>query len=67
MKAEGSRVFAHPYASSTPINTGYDFQFNIEDYSLVDFIEVWSRDFPEGKVRTIRAFKLWGRKVKPRL
>ena len=47
----GISGIAHPYALSTPINTGYDFQFNIEDYSLVDFIEVWSRDFPEGKVR----------------
>lgn len=59
----GISGIAHPYALSTPINTGYDFQFNIEDYSLVDFIEVWSRDFPEGKVRTIRAFKLWEEKL----
>ena len=54
---------AHPFALSTPVNTGYDFQFNIEDYSLVDFIEVWSRDFPEGRIRSIRAFELWEKKL----
>lgn len=50
---------AHPYALSNPINTGYRWGFQLQDWKKIDFIEVWSRDFPIGRVRTDNAFALW--------
>lgn len=50
---------AHPFAISDPVNTGYNWSFNIKDFSLVDYIEVYSRDFTVKKIQTDRAFALW--------
>ena len=58
-KNDGIIGIMHPFAVSDPINTGYNWSFKIKDYSLVDYIEVYSRDFPLRKVQTKKAFEFW--------
>lgn len=58
--AHGGLVgIAHPYALSNPVNTGYRWGFQMQDWNKIDFIEVWSRDFPANRIRSKNAFALW--------
>lgn len=50
---------AHPFALSNPINTGYHWEFQVSDWTAVDFLEVWSRDDAPCKIQSLRAFALW--------
>ena len=60
--AHGGLVgIAHPYSLSNPVNTGYRWEFEMQDWNKIDYIEVWSRDFPIGRARTMQAFSLWDR------
>ena len=36
---------AHPFSLSDPINTGYHWAFQIKDWSLPDYMEVWTRNY----------------------
>lgn len=50
---------AHPFSLSDPINTGYHWAFQIKDWSLPDYIEVWSRNYAPHRLQSLRAFELW--------
>ncbi len=50
---------AHPYSLSDPVNTGYHWAFQIEDWSQVDYLEVWSRNYAPYRIQSQRAFELW--------
>lgn len=50
---------AHPFALDNPINTGYHWNFLVEDWEAVDFLEVWSRDNAPCKIQSFRAIQLW--------
>lgn len=50
---------AHPFALSSPVNTGYHWEFQVSDWEAVDFLEVWSRDNAPSKIQSFRAIELW--------
>lgn len=50
---------AHPYRFGSPMCTGCHWQFDIQDWEDVDYIEVWSEYFPPIDPVNRRAFKLW--------
>lgn len=50
---------AHPFALSNPVNTGYHWEFQVSDWTAVDYLEVWSRDDAPRKIQSLRAFALW--------
>lgn len=50
---------AHPLAISSPVKTGYHWEFLVNDWDAVDFMEVWSRDRAPVKVQSYRAMQLW--------
>ena len=50
---------AHPYQLGTPICTGGHWDFNVTDWSNVDFIEIWSEGKPFLNAANSRAIKLW--------
>lgn len=50
---------AHPFSLSDPVNTGYHWAFQIQDWSLPDYMEVWSRNYAPKRLQSVRAFELW--------
>ena len=57
--AQGIVGIAHPFSIGSPICTGCHWDFHIEDYSLVDFIEVWNRTTPDENYRSQLAYEWW--------
>ena len=56
---QGLVGIAHPLAISSPVKTGYHWEFLVTDWDAVDFMEVWSRDRAPVKVQSYRAMQLW--------
>lgn len=50
---------AHPYRVGSPMCTGCYWEYEISDWSEIDFIEVWSGTFPAVRTSNQRAFALW--------
>ncbi len=50
---------AHPFALGDPVNTGYRWEFQIKDWTQVDCLEVWSRNWAPRRIQTERAFAMW--------
>ncbi|MFM9279868.1 CehA/McbA family metallohydrolase [Paenibacillus jiagnxiensis] len=55
----GIAGLAHPYRIGSPICTGCFWEYSIQDWNDVDFIEVWSTLMPSVKRDSQRAFALW--------
>ncbi len=62
-KNNGVVGIAHPYHLGSPFCTGCHFEFDVKDWNNVDYIEVWSRDFPMNVYKNKEAYKLWMRKL----
>ncbi len=54
---------AHPYQLGSPFCTGCFFDFNVQNWNNVDYIEVWSRESPVNAHKNKEAYKLWMRKL----
>lgn len=50
---------AHPFALSSPVNTGYSWRFAVQHWEHMDYIEVWSRNFAPATIQSDRAFRMW--------
>lgn len=50
---------AHPFQLGTPICTGGHWDYNVRDFSLVDYIEVWSEGNPLMNTPNRRAYDFW--------
>ncbi|MDF2959586.1 MAG: histidinol-phosphatase [Paenibacillus sp.] len=50
---------AHPFRVGSPMCTGCYWEFEVSDWSKVDYIEVWSGLFPSIRRNNARAFALW--------
>lgn len=50
---------AHPYRPGSPMCTGCFWEFEVTDWSQVDYIEVWSGLFPSIRRNNSRAFAFW--------
>ncbi len=62
-KAGGLVGMAHPFQLGTPICTGGRWDFKIKDFSLVNYMEIWSEGEPLMNSPNIRARKLWHQKL----
>ncbi len=50
---------AHPFQLGTPICTGGHWDYRVRDWSLVDYIEIWSEGAPYLNAANRRAIQLW--------
>ena len=50
---------AHPYQIGTPICTGGFWEFQVQDYTLIDYIEVWAEGAPYLNTANYRAQEKW--------
>ncbi len=57
--AGGLTGIAHPFSIGSPICTGCHWDFHVQDYSLIDFIEVWNRLNPDEDFRSQQAYEMW--------
>lgn len=62
--AEGLVGIAHPYIIGSPICTGCHWEFNVRDWSKVNYIELWNRTNPHKQFWSERAYQLWTGKLK---
>lgn len=61
VKAAGGVVgLAHPFQHGSPICTGGRWEFNVHNWSAVDYIEIWHQNFA-GNYENGRAVELWTR------
>ncbi len=58
-EAGGIAGIAHPFRIGSPVCTGCYWEYPIEDWSQLDYIEVWSTLMPFMKQDSQRAFALW--------
>ncbi len=49
----------HPYQLGTPICTGGRWDYNVKDWSLVNYMEIWSEGCPFMNTPNKRALSLW--------
>lgn len=57
---QGAAVgMAHPFRIGSPICTGCFWEFDVKDFNMVDYVEVWSGTFAPIKNDNHRAFALW--------
>ena len=60
VKACGGIVgIAHPYQIGSPICTGGRWEFNVRDWSNVDYIEVWHEDLNKISSENVKSVALW--------
>ncbi|MFD0694682.1 CehA/McbA family metallohydrolase [Paenibacillus sp. GCM10027628] len=59
----GIAGMAHPYRMGSPLCTGCFWEFTVNDWNDIDYIEVWSGTFPSIKSDNARAFRLWTDKL----
>lgn len=58
-EAQGIAGIAHPFSIGSPICTGCHWDYHINDYHLVAFIEVWNRVTPDEDHRSQLAYEMW--------
>lgn len=57
--ADGVVGVAHPFQIGSPICTGGRWEFDVKDWSAVDYIEVWHSDLMGVKQENSKAFDFW--------
>lgn len=50
---------AHPFQLGTPICTGGHWDYNVRNYNLVNYMEIWSEGMPMMNTANRRALSLW--------
>ncbi|MCC8072712.1 MAG: CehA/McbA family metallohydrolase [Clostridiales bacterium] len=60
VKALGGLVgIAHPYQIGSPVCTGGRWEFNVRDWRLIDYIEVWHEDMTKISSENTKAMEMW--------
>ncbi|MCK6073333.1 CehA/McbA family metallohydrolase [Paenibacillus silvae] len=59
----GIAGIAHPFRIGSPACTGCYWEYELNDWNQVDYIEVWSGTFPSILRSNHRAFELWTQKL----
>ena len=57
--ADGIAGVVHPFEMGSPMCTGCYFDFKVRNWDLVDYIEVWSKEFPTRRYETPFALAMW--------
>lgn len=55
----GITGIAHPFSIGSPICTGCHWDYHVENYNLIDFIEIWNRLRPDENFRSQQAYEMW--------
>ncbi|MDR2096861.1 MAG: CehA/McbA family metallohydrolase [Treponema sp.] len=50
---------AHPFEFGSPLCTGCYWDFKVQNWEAIDYIEVWSDPFPHSKLKNHLAFNWW--------
>lgn len=50
---------AHPFEFGSPLCTGCYWDFKVQNWESIDYIEVWSNPFPHRKLKNQLAFDWW--------
>lgn len=50
---------AHPFRIGSPMCGGCYWEYTIEDWNKVDYVEVWSGTFPSIRNNNTRAYEMW--------
>ena len=50
---------AHPFEIGSPLCTGCHWDFQVKDWSNVDYIEIWSKKEPTKQFDNVLAFQMW--------
>lgn len=58
-EAGGLIGIAHPFDMGSPICTGCHWDFQVKDYNLVDYIEVWNSNNPQQLQASAAAYDMW--------
>jgi hypothetical protein len=58
-EANGLIGIAHPFDMGSPICTGCHWDFNVKDYNLVDYIEIWNSNQPQERKESQAAYDFW--------
>lgn len=58
-KYNGIVGIAHPFQMGSPICTGGRWEFNVKDWSNVDYIEIWHEDFDKLNSENEKSTTLW--------
>lgn len=58
-EAGGLVGIAHPFDMGSPICTGCHWDFQVQDFNLVDYIEIWNSNGPQEKLESQAAFDFW--------
>lgn len=59
--AGGLAGVAHPFRVGSPLCTGCHWEYEVSDWSDIDYLEVWSYTFPSISPSNRRAMELWNR------
>ena len=59
--AGGLTGMAHPYAAGGPVCCGCFWEFRLQDWALLDYLEIWSGGTPQLTGYNRRARELWNR------
>ncbi len=57
--ANGLVGIAHPFQAGSPICTGGRWEFNVQNWENVDYMEIWHEDFSPENTENDRATVLW--------
>jgi hypothetical protein len=58
-KVRGVVGIAHPFEFGSPLCTGCHWDFKVQNWDAIDYIEVWSNPFPHSKLKNHLAFNWW--------
>jgi hypothetical protein len=58
-KVRGVVGIAHPFEFGSPLCTGCYWDFKVQNWETIDYIEVWSNPFPHSKLKNYLAFDWW--------
>ncbi|MDR0731630.1 MAG: CehA/McbA family metallohydrolase, partial [Treponema sp.] len=50
---------AHPFEFGSPLCTGCYWDFKVQNWETIDYIEVWSNPFPHSALKNHLAFEWW--------
>lgn len=57
--ADGIVGIVHPFEMGSPMCTGCYFDFKVQNWDAIDYIEVWSKKFPTQRYETPYALAMW--------
>lgn len=61
--ANGLVGIAHPFDIGSPVCTGCHWDYQVKDFGLVNYIEIWNSNQPQEKMESFLAYQMWVSKL----